>query len=115
MASKYLKSLSTVDYDQLTEKLWKIQNSKCFICNEPIDLKLHTTNIDHITPLANKGKDSEENFAVTHESCNKSKQDADLKIARTLYKLKKIQEDTLQAENKSASLNPAFGYFVINQ
>ena len=94
MASKYLKSLSTVDYDQLTEKLWNIQNCKCFICNEPIDLKLHTTNIDHITPLANKGKDSEENFAVTHESCNKSKQDADLKIARTLYKLKKIQEDT---------------------
>jgi hypothetical protein len=104
MASKYLKSLSTEDYDQLTEKLWNIQNCKCFICNEPIDLKLHTTNIDHITPLANKGKDSEENFAITHESCNKSKQDADLKIARTLYKLKKIQEDTLQAENKSASL-----------
>jgi 5-methylcytosine-specific restriction endonuclease McrA len=87
MASKYLKSLSTVDYEQLTEKLWNIQNCKCFICNEPIDLKLHTINIDHITPLANKGKDSEENFAVTHESCNKSKQDADLKIARTLHKL----------------------------
>lgn len=83
----------------MTEKLWNIQDHKCFICSEPIDLKLHTTNIDHIIPLANKGKDSEENFAVTHESCNKS-----IKIARTLYKLKKIQEDTLQAENKSASL-----------
>ena len=82
----------------------RYQNCKCFICNELIDLKLHTTNIDHNTPLANKGKDSEENFAVTHESCNKSKKDADLKIARILYKLKKIQEDTLQAENKSASL-----------
>jgi hypothetical protein len=74
-------------------------------------LKLHTTNIDHITPLANKGKDSEENLAVTHESCNKSKQDADLKIARILFKLKKIQEETLIKENKSASLKRVLRYY----
>lgn len=104
MASKYIKSLSPDDYKKLTAKLWEIQNENCYICNEKIDLKLHNTNIDHIKPLANKGKDSEDNFAVTHESCNKSKQDADLKIARTLYKLKKIQEETFQTENKSASL-----------
>ena len=68
MASKFLNSLSDKEYEDLTLKLLSIQNHCCFICLETIDLKLHTTNIDHITPLANKGKDSEENFAVTHES-----------------------------------------------
>lgn len=68
MASKYLANLSKEDYDNLTKKLWSIQNHKCFICEEDIDLKLHTTNIDHIIPLANKGKDSEENFALTFNS-----------------------------------------------
>lgn len=104
MASKFLNSLSKKEYEDLTFKLLNIQNNCCFICTDKIDLNLHTTNIDHITPLANKGKDSEENFALTHESCNKSKQDADLKIARMLFRLKKIQDDTRTNENKAASL-----------
>lgn len=111
MASKYLNSLSEKEYEDLTLKLLNIQNHKCFICGESIDIKLHSTNIDHITPLANKGKDSEENFAATHESCNKSKQDADLKIARILHKLKKIQEETLTSENKSASLKQVLKHY----
>jgi hypothetical protein len=112
MASKYLANLSKEDYDNLTKKLWSIQNHKCFICEEDIDLKLHTTNIDHIIPLANKGKDSEENFALTHESCNKSKQDANLKIAKVLAKLKKIQDKVHNEENRTATLKDilvAFG------
>ena len=104
MASKYLSSLSKDEYQELTKKLWSIQNQKCFICEEEINLDLQNTNIDHIIPLANKGKDSEENFALTHESCNKSKQDANLKIARVLAKLKKIQEQVHATENKTASL-----------
>jgi hypothetical protein len=71
---------------------------------EPIDLALHVTNIDHIVPLANKGKDAEENFAITHETCNKSKQDGDLYVARILHKLKKIQDTTFQQGGKTASL-----------
>ena len=105
MASKYLSALSKDDYSKLTKKLWDIQNHKCFICEEEINLELNSTNIDHIKPLANKGKDSEENFAVTHESCNKSKKDANLKIARVLARLKKIQDNIYSQENKSASLN----------
>ncbi len=104
MASKYLSSLSKDDYSELTKKLWNIQNHQCFICEEEIDLDLNTTNIDHIVPLANKGKDAEVNFAVTHESCNKSKQDANLKIAKILQKLSKIQKSVHTETNKSASL-----------
>lgn len=50
------------------------------------------------------GKDSEGNFALTHESCNKFKQDTDLRVARTLAFLKQIQEETHKTENSSASL-----------
>jgi len=111
MSSKYLNSLSKSDYTDLTNRLYNIQSHKCFICLEGIDLSLQTTNIDHIIPLANKGKDSEDNFALAHESCNKSKLDADLRIARLLYKIKKIQDETYNAENKSASLK----HILINQ
>jgi len=104
MASKYLSSLSKDKYSELTKKLWDIQNHQCFICEEEIDLDLNTTNIDHIVPLANKGKDAEVNFAVTHESCNKSKQDANLKIAKILQKLSKIQKFVHAETSKAASL-----------
>lgn len=104
MASKYISALSNEDYQNLTKKLWTIQSHRCFICEEDIDLDLNSTNIDHIIPLANKGKDAEENFAVTHGSCNKSKQDANLKIAKILQKLSKIQIQSHEQGNKTASL-----------
>lgn len=104
MASKYLSSLSEQQYSDLTNKLLYIQNNKCYICLKEIDVATHTTNIDHIVPLANKGKDEESNFAVTHENCNKSKQDADLRIARVLSRLKDIQEQSA-ISHKSTSLN----------
>jgi hypothetical protein len=111
MASKYLDSLSDVDYKNLTDKLLKIQNNLCFICQEEIKSGLHITNIDHIIPLANKGKDNEENFAVAHESCNKSKQDADLNVARILCKLKRIQDKIPDIENRTARLNDVLKEF----
>ena len=91
--SKYLDSLSAEEYAGLTKKLWTIQNHKCFICGEDIDLDLNPTNIDHIKPLVNGGKDDETNFALAHENCNKSKQDADLEVARAIARLSKIIKD----------------------
>jgi hypothetical protein len=105
MASKFLTSLSDAEYQKLTEKLLNIQNNLCYICQEVIKPSLHDTNIDHIIPLANKGKDTEDNFAVAHESCNKSKQDADLNIARILCRLKNIQNNIIETENRTARLN----------
>ena len=111
MASKYLANLTKEEYDGLTQKLLSIQSNICYICQNIIDEALHTTNIDHIVPLANKGKDTEENFAVTHESCNKAKLDANLKIARILHLLKKIQVTTYENENRSASLKHVLSHF----
>lgn len=115
MASQYLNSLSREEYYELTKKLHAIQSKRCYICGDTVDLELHNTNIDHIIPLASRGKDSTDNFALTHESCNKSKQDASLDIARILHKLKKIQDNTLEQEGKAASLKHVLQSFGGNK
>ncbi len=91
--SKYLDSLGSEEKKALSRKLWDIQNHKCFICGKEIDLDIQTTNIDHIRPLANGGKDEPTNFAITHETCNKSKQDADLEVAKKLFQLDGIVQN----------------------
>ena len=101
--SKYLDNLTSDEYKELTQKLWTIQNHKCFICGEEIDLELNPTNIDHIKPLVTGGKDDESNFALAHENCNKSKQDADLVVARSLSKLSKIMK-TAEEKRETPSL-----------
>lgn len=103
MPSKYLQELSKDEYEALKRKLLNIQGGKCFICGKDIDLDIQRTDIDHVIPLANKGKDKEDNFAITHESCNRSKLDANLKIARILYELDELKEDVYK-QGQMASL-----------
>ncbi len=71
--SKYLDSLNQEEHRNLTKKLFDKQN----------------------------GKDEENNFGLTHESCNKSKQDADLRVARTLCTLEDIKNQTPNGETTS--------------
>lgn len=104
MHSAFLSKLSNEGYKDLTVKLHSIQNGKCFICGQDINLDLHKTNIDHIVPLNTGGKDNERNFALTHASCNESKQDANLEVARALHRLKIIQDRVSKEENRAASL-----------
>ena len=108
--SKYLDGLSSEAYKDLSERLLSIQNHKCYICNEEIDLDLNITNIDHIRPLVNGGKDDETNFAITHESCNKSKQDADLEVARALAQLDKIMKSA-EEKKETPSLKHVLARF----
>lgn len=95
--SKYLDALNADAKKNLIKKLWEIQNHKCFICEQEIHLDINSTNIDHIRPLANGGKDEPSNFAIAHEHCNKSKQNADLVVAKKLFQLQQIIKD---AESK---------------
>ncbi len=101
--SRFLSALSATEYQQLTNKLWKMQSHKCFICEEEIDLELHDTNIDHIRPFVTGGKDEESNFALTHDRCNKAKQDADLEVAKRIARLDKIIKAATQ-KGESPSL-----------
>jgi len=66
--SEFLDKLDSDARKALTKRLLDRQGSKCFICDETIDLFLSEgqLDIDHIDPLAKQGLDDENNFALTH-------------------------------------------------
>lgn len=104
MGSLYLNRLTYEEKEELKNKLLEIQNNRCFICEEPIDLKIHSIQIDHVIPIKLNGQDDPSNFALTHSNCNESKQDADLRVARILSKFNKIRNKCLK-ENRGANLS----------
>ena len=93
MHSPFLDKLSKEQRENLVKKLYEQQQEICFICQNKIDLDLQNVDVDHIIPLANNGKDNETNFALTHDSCNRSKGAANLNLARAIYKIRNLQEN----------------------
>ncbi len=93
MASKYLSDLNSAGREQLERKLLDIQGLKCFICEREIDYDLQrgSLDVDHIQPLAELGPDDPTNFAITHAQCNRSKQAADLRVARVMARFAALQ------------------------
>ena len=81
------------------------QNGNCFICAKEINLKVqaNTIDIDHIEPTRAGGKDGPGNFGLTHDSCNRSKQSSDLRVARVLASFDAIAE-SIAPENRSPNL-----------
>lgn len=106
MASIYLNSLSAEERKKLIEELHTIQNGKCFITGEPIDLNLHKNvlDIDHVIPTKLGGKDEKSNFALTFAAANRSKQASDLNLARLIHNYLKIQDQIKKDFDRSPNL-----------
>src|ERR1700733_2652131 len=104
MSSFYLGQLTKETRTALEEQLWSQQSGKCFISGKPIYLKLDEIDIDHIIPTRDNGKDDPSNFALTLASFNRSKQAADLRVARVLARFDQIKA-VADSDDRGANLN----------
>ena len=104
--SKYLAALTDERRQKLEQRLHDRQTKHCFICDELIDLVLDKgkLDIDHIDPLAEDGLDAENNFALTHASCNRSKGASNLTVARRIAEFERLHERARQNRKRGANL-----------
>ena len=111
--SIFLSRLNQEERSNLVRQLWNQQKGKCFISGKEMDLTLHKgqLDIDHIIPLVNGGKDDASNMALTFSSANRSKQAADLNVARIIWKFKDLSEEIQKEKNRNPNLTDVLNLY----
>ena len=111
--SQYLASLDEAGRKALEQRLLDRQSGRCFICNKLIDLVLHAgqLDIDHIIPRADIGPDEENNFAITHATCNRQKGASDLRVARRIVEFEELQGAAIEQGERGANLGHVLGRY----
>ena len=104
--SRFVAGLASEELQTLRGKLHTIQAGRCYICRQPIDLKLHedSLELDHIEPLAVGGRDADTNLALTHSTCNRNKGASDLRVARCLAELQLLEQAAKEHGDRGANL-----------
>ena len=102
----YVATLTTEQEQDLKQRLCDRQAKRCFICDEAIDVVLqeNALEIDHIDPLAEDGLDADNNFALTHASCNRKKGASNLEVARRVVAFERLEEEARQQGRRGANL-----------
>ncbi len=100
-----LDRLSKDERQELLNRLHKAQNDLCYVCQEVINLQVHKTDVDHIVALARSGQDEESNWALTHDSCNRSKGTRDLQLQRILHEFRKHVQKYTEADAQGQDRN----------
>ena len=99
MRSQYLNELSPEERSNLITRLHQTQDGKCFICEKPVDLELQTFDVDHVESISANGADTPRNFAITHDTCNRSKLASDLRVARILSRFNNLTQSLDRSPN----------------
>ena len=104
--SAFLSALSKEERASLEKRLLDRQSGRCFICDDTVDSVLHAgqLDIDHIVPVVSNGPDEENNFALVHATCNRSKSASDLRVARRMAEFDRLQEEAREAGARGAHL-----------
>jgi hypothetical protein len=93
MTASFPTTVPMSDRDALLKHLFDIQQGKCFIGEEPLDLTLQDVDVDHVHPRSGAdGKSDWTNYALTCAHHNRSKQASDLRIARVLAHFERIED-----------------------
>jgi hypothetical protein len=70
--TSFLGSLAKTERDELIKSLHALQDGRCYISGEQIDLKVHEVDLDHIIAIARGGPDDRTNIGLALAHHNRS-------------------------------------------